>query len=148
MSNASNMSTTPSPSTSFITSTAGRGRGSGYQGRGGRGGRGHGGGRGEQKNKAIFKGSTPEMNNNVFECCDEQSDRRQYSKSLEALQAYVKKNLRHPDDLAKLFGEEMKEPTVAKPTALLTTATEMDKLILSKKSRNTSSVCGDNAVRP
>jgi ribosomal protein L15 len=128
------MSTTPSPSTSFITSTAGRGRGSGYRGRGGRGGRGHGGGSGEQKkNKAIFKGNTPEMNNNVFECYDEQSDRRQYSKSLEALQSYAKKNLRHPDDLAKLFGEEMKAPTVAKPTELLTTATEMDKLIFAEE---------------
>jgi hypothetical protein len=75
----------------------------------------------------------PEMNNNVFECYDEQSDRRQYAKTLEALHAHVKKNLRHPDDLAKLFGEEMKKPTVEKPTALVTTATKTDELIFGEE---------------
>jgi hypothetical protein len=76
------MSTTPTP----IVPAAGRGRGYRGGGRGGRGGRGHG---GEQKrNKGIFKGNTPEMNNNVFECYDKQSDRRQYAKTW---QSYLEK---------------------------------------------------------
>jgi hypothetical protein len=69
--------------------------------RGGRGGSGRG---DQQKNKAIFKGSTPEMNNNVFECYDEQSDRRQYAKTLEALEGYAKKNLATiPSEFTQIF---------------------------------------------
>jgi hypothetical protein len=124
------MSTTPSTT----IYAAGRGRGSGYRGgRGGRGGRSGHGSSNEQKKKSVFKGNTSEMNNNVFECYDEQSDRRQYAKSLEALEAYVKKNLRHSDDLAKLFSEEMKEPTVTKPGALLSTATKTDEMIFAEE---------------
>ena len=43
------------------------------------------------------------MNANVFECYEEQSDRRQYSKTLEALESYVKKSLKYSEDLASLF---------------------------------------------
>jgi hypothetical protein len=39
------------------------------------------------------------MNGNVFECYDEQSDRRQYAKTVEALMGYVKKNLKCAEDL-------------------------------------------------
>jgi hypothetical protein len=40
------------------------------------------------------------MNENVFECYDEQTDRRQYAKTLEALDGYVKKGMKYSEDLA------------------------------------------------
>jgi hypothetical protein len=43
------------------------------------------------------------MNGNVFECYEEQSDRRQYTKTVEALEGYVKKTLKYSEDLAPLF---------------------------------------------
>lgn len=52
------------------------------------------------------------MNGNVFECYEEQSDRRQYAKTLEALEAYVKKSLKYSEDLAVLFAETMAAPTI------------------------------------
>jgi hypothetical protein len=56
------------------------------------------------------------MNGNVFECYDEQSDRRQYAKTVEALMGYVKKNLKCAEDLKPLFATEMATPTLEKPT--------------------------------
>jgi hypothetical protein len=50
------------------------------------------------------------MNGNVFECHEEQTDRRQYAKTLEALQGYVKKNLKFADDIAPLFAATMVRP--------------------------------------
>jgi hypothetical protein len=55
------------------------------------------------------------MNGNVFECHEEQTDRRQYAKTLEALQGYVKKNLKFADDIAPLFATTMTEPQIVKP---------------------------------
>jgi hypothetical protein len=49
---------------------------------------------------ARFKGATDSMNGNDFECYNEQSDRRQYAKSIEALEGYVKKNLDFSEDVA------------------------------------------------
>lgn len=45
-----------------------------------------------------------------------QNDRRQYSKTFKVLESYAKKTLRYSEDLAPLFGEDMKEPTIAMPT--------------------------------
>jgi hypothetical protein len=69
--------------------SAGRGRGVG-RGRGARGGRGY--GRGPRSRSTGFKGTTSEMNGNVFECYDEQTDRRQFAKTVEALEGYVKES--------------------------------------------------------
>jgi hypothetical protein len=55
------------------------------------------------------------MNGHVFECFDEQGDRRQYSKTVEALEGYVKKSLKFSEDLAPLFATNMIAPTVAMP---------------------------------
>jgi hypothetical protein len=66
--------------------------------------------------KSDFKGVTDDMSGNVFECYEEQNDRRQYAKTLEALESYVKKKLQYSEDLASLFVEDMKEPKVPLPT--------------------------------
>jgi hypothetical protein len=55
------------------------------------------------------------MNGNVFECYEEQSDRRQYAKTVEALEGYVKKTLKYSEDLAPLFAESMAVPTLDMP---------------------------------
>ena len=56
------------------------------------------------------------MNGHVFECYEEQSDRRQYSKTLEALESHVKKSLKYSEDLATLFAETMATPKIDMPT--------------------------------
>ena len=43
------------------------------------------------------------MGGNVFECYEEQTDRRKYTKTVEALQSHVKKTMKHPEDLVSLF---------------------------------------------
>jgi hypothetical protein len=55
------------------------------------------------------------MNGHVFECYDEQGDRRQYTKTVEALEAYVKKQLTYSEDLSSLFAEDMKAPVISEP---------------------------------
>jgi hypothetical protein len=95
------------------TTIAGRGRGGRHRNRQGRGPRTVQGA--PKMNRSGFKGSTTEMNGNVFECYDEQYDRRQYTKTVEALESYVKKNLTFSEDLSNLFAEEMKEPVITEP---------------------------------
>jgi len=58
------------------------------------------------------------MHGNVFECYSERNDRKQFTKTLEALQEYVKKTVRSPDDMAPLFGDTIKDPTVDEPDDL------------------------------
>jgi hypothetical protein len=64
---------------------------------------------------ANFKGETEEMNGHVFQCYEEQGDRRQYTKTVEALGNHAKKTLNYAEDLAPLFAEEMTAPTIAVP---------------------------------
>ena len=52
---------------------------------------------------------TEGMNANVFECFEEQTDRRQFVKTREALKAYVKKNLKFAEDVSSLFSDDMEE---------------------------------------
>ncbi len=56
------------------------------------------------------------MNGNVFECYDEQTDRRRFlSKAVEALEGYAKKSLKYAEDLASsLFGTETRLPALEK----------------------------------
>ena len=94
-------------------STAGRGRGGRGRGRGGRGhGRGHG---GRPPRSTGFRGSVSDMDGNVFECHDEQSDRRQFAKTVEALKGHVNQTLKNAEDVACLFGIEPKQPSIEKP---------------------------------
>ena len=55
------------------------------------------------------------MNGHVFQCYEEQGDRRQYAKTVEALGNHAKKTLKYAEDLAPLFAEEMTAPTIAVP---------------------------------
>ena len=76
------------------------------------------------------------MNGHVFECYDEQTDRRQYTKTVEALMEYAKKNLKCAEDLKPLFATEMKTPTLAKPTKPGATADEVDLAIWNEEVRD------------
>jgi hypothetical protein len=69
------------------------------------------------------------MNGNVFQCFEEQTDRRQFAKTWEALGAYVAKTIKQNDDLAPLFEEDMKAPVLAKPDKVAEDADEVDKAI-------------------
>ena len=62
-----------------------------------------------------FRGDTAEMNGNVFECYEEQNDRRQYAKTVQALDAYAKQNMEYASNLAPLFAKEPTQPVVALP---------------------------------
>ena len=55
------------------------------------------------------------MGGNVFECYEEQTDRRQYAKTVEALEGHAKKTMKYPQDLAPLFAGECKLPVLEKP---------------------------------
>lgn len=58
------------------------------------------------------------MNAIVFQCYEEQSDRRQFVKTKDALDAYVKKNLKYNEDLASLFADVMTMPEFEMPEEL------------------------------
>ena len=51
---------------------------------------------------------------NVFECYEEQTDLRQYIRTVEALQGYVKKTMQYPEDLASLFASECYMPVLVR----------------------------------
>ena len=48
-------------------------------------------------------------------CYEEQTDRRKYTKTVEALQGHVKKTMKHPEDLASLFVTECRMPVLVRP---------------------------------
>jgi hypothetical protein len=83
----------------------------------------------EGTNYGRFKGATAGMNGNVFECFEEQSDRCQYAKTVEALEGYVKKNLNFSDDLSILFAVVSKAPVLVRPPAPAAGADDTDTLI-------------------
>ena len=76
------------------------------------------------------------MNGNVFECYDEQTDRRQYAKTVEALEGYAKKTLKYAEDLATLFATEMRLPSLEKPMRPGTDADETDLAIWNEDIRD------------
>ena len=55
------------------------------------------------------------MAGKVFQCYEEQTDRMQYTKTMEALETHMKKTMTYPEDLAPLFALTMAEPTLAAP---------------------------------
>jgi hypothetical protein len=130
-SNTTTSGSTISTITGATASEAG-GRGGGRQGRsGGRGGRGRGGrsvGRSAttRTTRAVFKGATEEMQGNVFECYDEQADRRQYVKTMESLEIYAKKNFKFYEDVKPLFAVTMIAPNVPLPEEPGVETTEME----------------------
>ena len=127
-------STSPSTISGVTESTAGRiaagaGRGSRVGRSKGRGPRGHGKGGPLRITRTNFRGDTEAMNGHVFECYDEQNDRRQYTKTRDALDGYVKKNLKFVEDLLPLFAEEMEEPVLEVLEELSPNPTTVEKAI-------------------
>ena len=137
-SNTTTSGSTISIITGATASEAG-GRTGGRQGRGDRGGRGRGGARSggrsttSRTTRAVFKGATEEMQGNVFECYDEQVDRRQYVKTMEALEIYTKKNLKFYEDVKPLFAVTMTAPNIPLPEEPGTETTEMEKIIWKER---------------
>jgi len=88
--------------------------GSTPSGRGGRRGRGQSGSRGSGNRhgsrattsplvRSTFKGNTEEVNGHVFQCFNECEDKKQFSKTVEALREYVdSKKLKYTGDMASL----------------------------------------------
>ena len=55
------------------------------------------------------------MHENAFECYDEQTDRRQFSKTVEALESHAKMTFKYSEDLAPLFATESRIPVLPTP---------------------------------
>ena len=79
-----------------------------------------------------FKGDSEEMHGHVFQCYDERSDPTQFTKTLEALHAYTKKELK-TTDLGSLFGTTPTLPTIPKPAKPDDKADELEQLILREE---------------
>jgi hypothetical protein len=73
------------------------------------------------------------MNGHVFQCSEEQTDRMQFKNTRDALQSYVKKTLKHAEDLAPLFALTMTTPTVDMPDEPGNNTTRTEELIYTEK---------------
>ena len=62
-----------------------------------------------------FKGATEGMNGHTFGCFDEQGDKRQYVKTVEALSQYANKTYKFSEDFSSLFLAEATAPVLEKP---------------------------------
>jgi hypothetical protein len=69
------------------------------------------------------------MGGHVFECYEEQRDRRQYAKTLEALEGHVKKTMKYAGDLASLFANNMSAPEIKRPAKPGVDSDEVDDAI-------------------
>ena len=74
-----------------------------------------------------FRGETQGMNGHMFQCYHEQTNRQQYSKTVEVLEVYCRTNLKNWDDVAPLFNEPLTNPKVKWPAALDADATDDQK---------------------
>ena len=86
-----------------------------------------------RNNMRNFKGDSEEMHGHVFQCYEERSeDPTQFTKTLEALHAYTKKELK-TTNLGSLFGTTPTLPTIPKPAKLDDKADELEQLILREE---------------
>jgi hypothetical protein len=88
--------------------------------------------------RTNFKGDTEGMNANVFQCYEEQTDRRQFSKTIEALEAYTKKNLKFAEDLAPLSPKKWNNQNSNYPPNSLPNTLPLSKQSGTKNSGNSS----------
>lgn len=70
--------------------------------------------RGTKYRKNTFKGETHEMQGNVFQTLAESGDRRQFVKTLEALERYINKKLKYPGDVKSIY-ETITAPLLKDP---------------------------------
>jgi hypothetical protein len=75
------------------------------------------------------------MGGHVFECFEEHNDRRQYVKTVEALDAYARKTLSYAADLAPLFATTMTAPTVERPENIEADADKLAEMIFAEEVR-------------
>ena len=143
MSTSSSSVTTGDAAAPSSAASANSSRGTGSRQRGSRGGRQRNntnpGTIGQQaatnRNRTAFKGNTEEMNGNVFECYEEQSDRRQFSKTIECLDAYTKKTLTYSADLASLFATKMAAPVVEHPVPIEGVLDKFSEIVFAEEAR-------------
>ena len=83
-----------------------------------------------------FKGDTDAMNGNVFQLYEEQNDPMQFTKTMEALHGYAKKELK-TTDLAPLFATPPTLPTIQKPKPFPTRPTNWSNSFSGKRSNST-----------
>jgi len=89
-----------------------------------------------KKPRPKFVGETVEMNGHVFQTFKESQDKRQYTKTMEALQRYVNKNCKYAGDLDSLFKPE--KPTITPPADISSDdATDTIKLLKWTESTKT-----------
>ena len=69
------------------------------------------------------------MKGHVFECFEEQYDRRQFAKTKDALQSYVTKISSYPEDFSALFDDEITEPSMVLPDELPEDASTVAKAV-------------------
>ena len=112
------------------SNASGRGGGLGRRGSGSRGCGNHHGSRATTIPRvcSIFKGNTEEMNGHVFQCFNECEDKKQFSKTVEALGEYIAKKLKYPGDMASLT-KDFVRPEIPKPTELQ--VSEMNRLVIA-----------------
>ena len=55
------------------------------------------------------------MNGHIFGCFDKHSDKRAYTKTVEALDQHATKTYKFPEDFASLFTVEPSAPEIIKP---------------------------------
>ena len=65
----------------------------------------------------TFQGATEGMNGHIFGCFDGHSDKRAYTKTVEALDQHATKTYKFPEDFASLFTVESSAPEIVNPTA-------------------------------
>jgi len=123
------------------SSTAGA-RGGG-QGRGGSGSRGRGNRHGSRATttprvRSTFKGNTEEINGHVSQCFNECEDKKQFSKTIEALGEYIAKKLKYPGNMASLT-KDFVRPEIPKPTEL--EVSETNRIVIAIWEKKVSAYC-------
>ena len=112
------------------TNRGGRGYYRGGRGGRGRGGRGRFGGRGgrgfsHSGTKRKFKGETADLNDNIFETPEENSDAVQFTRTVEAIERYAKKT--YSSIKFKDLFTKFNNPTLAQPKDIKKDATATEK---------------------
>ena len=77
-------------------------------------------------------GNTKEVNGHVFQCFNKCEDKKQFSKTVEALGEYIAKKLKYPGDMAFLT-KDFVRPEIPKPTEL--EVSETNRLVIASGRR-------------
>ncbi|KAL7563157.1 hypothetical protein ACA910_014436 [Epithemia clementina (nom. ined.)] len=126
------MSETAAVSSSVPSSASGARRGG--QGGRGRGRGGHGGRGGATSGCAMtkFSGSTDGMKGHVFQCFNESADKKQFTKTVEALGKYIAKTMKYHGNMAPLM-KDLKLPVLKMPPKLPASETNWLKVAVWEK---------------